>query len=144
MDVFRAFREPYKPYKSGSNREAAWQIAKAMSGKPVDEVISAWAEMERSRKDGGRPEGWVKFFCGPHKKRDGRAREVLAEIVESSNDVRVVADSATMDSPIDLGEDSKIIWELAMVAFGEQNVTRKLIAHLEHLVEIGRNRDQAS
>lgn len=76
---FYVIRQPSEPYQTGSEREAAWHIAQAYHGCTLDDVVAAWALMETARKKGGSPKGWVRFFCGPHTKRSGAIREVLAE-----------------------------------------------------------------
>lgn len=77
---FSILRQPAAPYRPGSEREAAWHVAQAFDGCTVEHVVDAWDRMEQARGKGGNPQGWLKFFCGPHRKRSGATREVLAEI----------------------------------------------------------------
>lgn len=82
MKRFHIIRAPSKPYRSGSDREAAWAVAHAFNGCALEDVIQAWALMEQARGSGTDPRGWVRFFCRPSTKRNGEVREVLARIAD--------------------------------------------------------------
>jgi hypothetical protein len=138
MKTFRVIRDPAVPYQRGSDREAAWQVARRMNGAPVDKVLAAWVEMEQRRGNGTRPQGWIAFFCGPSRTRDGRTREVLAEVVEVDARALAADDVGGGDGVPEWAraDEAKAVWDLARDVFGPERTISKLRGHLEHLKAI--------
>ena len=155
VKVFRVIRKPARAYQKGSSREAAWEIAQALNGSPVGEVLAAWAEMAKQRPTQKNPDEWMRFFCGPDKRHNGQAREVVAEIVtrvdseatlplsnpEPPGTVRGHSKPEARQDTVRIPSDeAQKVWAVAIQVFGREDVTGKLETHLRHLLNIQRNR----
>jgi hypothetical protein len=136
-EIFKLIREPDKPFSPGSDREAAWAVARAFNGCRVSDVVAAWTLMEQSRGSGTNPRGWLTFFCGPSARSNSSGTAPLAQI-ESSEEPIVTPNKAAPTWGV--GEDSKTVWALARDVFGDDDVSAKLALHLKHLKDILRDR----